>query len=108
MAVRKFVDWDLSGTGYIRSGSWSFLIALLLAFGPFPFVERPYSAPNLVVIGLAIIASLIWLSFVAWRGIRIFRATAMRGDRAYDRFDKHLLSPEYAATESATKARRRR
>ena len=108
LAVRRFIDWDLSGNGYIRSGSWSLFIALLLACAPLPFVERPYSPHALAVIALAIVASLIWLSFVAWRGIRIFRATASHGDRSFDRHDKHLLSSEYAAAESATKAKRRR
>ncbi|MEG3086946.1 hypothetical protein [Sphingomonas sp. PB4P5] len=108
LAVRRFVDWDLSGTGYIRSGSWSLMIALLLACGPLPFVERPYSPSALTVIALAIGASLIWMSFIAWRGIRIFRVTSIRGDRRYDRHDKHRLSSEYAGTESATKSKHRR
>lgn len=106
LAIRRFVDWDLSGSGYIRSGKWSLLIALMLACAPLPLVERPYSSYAVAVIALAIVASLIWLSFVAWRGIRIFRATAIRGDRSFDRHDKHLLSSEYAATESATRAKR--
>ena len=81
---------------------------MLLACGLFPFIERPYSASDFAGIAVAISASLIWLSFVAWRGIRILRVTAIRGDRAYDFRDKHLLSSEYAETESATKANRRR
>lgn len=107
MAVRRFIDWDLSSAGYFRSSSWSLLIASLLACAPLPFVERPYSPRALLAIALAIIASLIWLTLVAWRGLRIFRAMAIRGDRAYDRRDKHQLSSEYAVTESATEAGRR-
>lgn len=108
LALRRFVDWDLSGTGFIRSGSWSLMIALLLACGPLPFVGRLSSPSALTVTALAIGASLIWLSFVAWRGIRIFRVTSIRGDRRYDRHNKHRLSSEYADTESAIKSKRRR
>lgn len=108
LAVRKFIDWDLSSTGYIRSGSWSLLIAVLLACGPLPFIDRPYSPGDLAAIVGAILASIFWLSFVAWRGIRMFRAVSIRRDRRYDRTDKHLLSSDYRATGSATKAGCRR
>ena len=107
-AVRKLVDRDLAATGYVRSGGCSLVIALLLACLPLPVVARPYSLAEQLLIAGAILTSFGWLTFVAWRGIRIFRASVMRGDRTYDRQDKHLLSADYATTESETKARRSR
>lgn len=35
------------------------------------------------------------------------RATAIRGDRIYDRTDKLKLGPEYKGSESATQSKRR-
>lgn len=57
----------------------------------------------LVGLGLAV----VWLSFIGWRSWRLMKTAALRGDRAYDRIGKFALPSEYAATESATSARRR-
>jgi type VI protein secretion system component VasK len=49
-----------------------------------------------------------WLLFVGWRFWRMMREAGIKGDRHYDREGKYDLPPEYADSESATKARRRR
>jgi hypothetical protein len=108
MRLRKFVDWDLSKTGAIRSGAATLLIAMAIASAPFIVVEQPFSANAWAAICLAFAASLAWLAFVAWRGYRLLRAHAIKGDRKFDLRDKHRLHEEYASTESATKARVRR
>ena len=108
MRLRKFVDWDLSKTGAIRSGAASLLIAMAIASAPFIVVERPFATKALTAICLAFAASLAWLAFVAWRSYRLLRTQAIKGDRKFDLRDKHRLPEEYASTESATKARVRR
>lgn len=105
MLRRKFVDWDLSKTGAIRSGAASLLIAMAIASTPFIVVVRPFSTSALAAICIAFTASFVWLTFVAWRGYRLLRIEAIKGDREFDLRDKHLLPEEYASTESATKAR---
>lgn len=49
-----------------------------------------------------------WYAFVGWRAWRLAQAALWRGDRHYDTIGKFRLPPEYAATESATAARKRR
>lgn len=106
--LRRFVDRDLSRGGIARSGSWWFVIALLLACAPVPFVERWFDDRSPVALALALAPTLAWLGFVGWRAWRLCRAAAIRGDRAFDRSGRHLLSADYARSESATKARRQR
>lgn len=104
----RFVDWDLSKTGGIRAGAWSLFIGALAACLPVPFVVRPYQDWEVAALAGSVIAAVLWFGFVAWRGLRLLRATAGRGDREYDRQGKYDLPPEYKATESATSAARRR
>ncbi len=54
----------------------------------------------------ALAAAASWWAFIAWRGWRMTRAWALRRDRLYDRGGKLGLPSEYAATRSATAARR--
>jgi len=48
-----------------------------------------------------------WITFVAWRGIRMLKASAIQGDRNYDRAGKFKLASEYHETMSATAAARK-
>jgi hypothetical protein len=104
----RFMDWDLSATGYVRSGAWSITSGLLIVNLPIPFVSRPYGVLEMLVIAMVVGLALAWFAFVAWRGWRLLRASGARGDRAYDRHGKFDLPSEYAASESATRATRRR
>lgn len=54
----------------------------------------------------AVAAWAAWSAFTGWRGWRLVRASALRGDRAYDRGGRLDLPAEYAATRSATAARK--
>jgi hypothetical protein len=44
------------------------------------------------------------LAIVAWRGWRVFHASALKCDRVYDRKTRTLLPPEYRNTNSASRA----
>lgn len=52
--------------------------------------------------------SVIWMSFISWRGFRVGMAASKAADLQYDRKGKLNLSEEYWNTESATKALRHR
>lgn len=108
LKLRRVVDRDLSRGGLQRSGLWSFLIALWLAVWPVPLVQRPFGSADYALITIGVITTTFWLLFVCWRASRLIRATALRGDRAYDRHDKYCLAREYHDTHSATRTRRRR
>lgn len=104
----RFVDWDLSKTGGVRAGDFSLLIGVAVIGIPLPFLSWPYRGGEAVFIFVAIAAFLAWSWFVGWRAWRLFRASGIRGDRKYDREGKFELPAEYASTESATQAARRR
>lgn len=108
LQVRRLVDRDLGSVGYTRAGSRSIVIAMLLMGVPALLFEGPWSIRMKIAVALSIAASSVWLAFVAWRGARMLHVVAIRRDRAYDRHDKHVLAAEYATTESATRAARRR
>lgn len=103
----RFVDWDLSKTGYIRSGAWS------LAAGLLPILLILLIREDLdqwvLYLGWAVglIMTIGWFAFVGWRGWRLMKAFALKGDRDYDRDTRIRLSSEYRDSESATKSRQR-
>lgn len=103
--LRRFVDWDF-GTSNTVGGNASLLVLglvwLLAVFAMGSGGPRIWT----VSLVLAAIFSLAWLMFVLWRGWRLFRASAIKGDRAYDQKGKAKLPPEYRDTESVTKASR--
>ncbi len=103
-----FVDWDLSKTGYVRSGAWSIAIALAVVTLPLPILRVPYEGGEVALLAVTAGLAVAWLSFVAWRGWRLIRAGSARSDHAYDCEGKFKLPPEYAASESATRAAHRR
>ena len=91
-----------------RLGRWSNLIGGLLAGGPLVVLDFPFRGyAGIAVVG-GFTLSAIWFFFVAWRVVRLTRARSAKMDREYDRKHKFDLPPEYAGTESATKARFRR
>ena len=104
----RFIDRDLSKTGYIRSGGWSLSIAMLILSMPLLAFTSPYRGAAAWAVAAAVSLCLIWLGFVAWRGVRIMRATSRKSDRRYDREGKFLLAPEYHGSDSATGAARRK
>ena len=103
----RFIDWDLGKTGYIRSGAWSLTVGLLLLTIPLVLFRYPYNGTAKWAIVSAVTLCAMWFSFVAWRGFRLMRVSAIRGDRRYDRESKYELATDYHSTESATAASRR-
>ena len=49
-----------------------------------------------------------WVFFVSWRYVRYLKEISIKSDRHFDRVGKYDLPPEYADSESATKARQQR
>jgi hypothetical protein len=85
----------------------SFVIAILPVLPGF-YLLREFE-------GIAVLAgwSLILLSFAAeifviWRASRLARATFRRSGRMYERSGRYALPPEYADSEDAYLASRRR
>lgn len=106
--LRRFVDWDLSRKPITTAGNLTLLIGGLPWLALIATDERQGSPTASVPLIAAIAFDLIWFSYVGWRAWLLFRQAAARGDRLYDRKGKYALPPEYADTESATKARERR
>ena len=106
--IRRFVDWDLRRKPVSSAGNLTLLVGMtpwLLGL----FARSVTGSPNFSVVVVAAIAfDVIWFGFVCWRALLLFKAFAAKGDRLYDRMGKYVLPSEYAATESATKARSRR
>ena len=103
-----FVDRDLSRAPVTTAGSLSLLLGLLpwIALGWLRQTSsRDFAAQLLLPVA---ILTVVWVGFVAWRGWRLFQAFANRADDLYDRQSKYDLPPEYAKSESSTRAKRRR
>ncbi len=103
-SVRKLVDRDLA----VLQGRGSILVTLV-PWLPLLLFRRSVSTP--VETALAVLASALtvaWLAFVAWRALRLVKAASLKGDRHFDTQGKLTLPSEYLATESATRASRRR
>lgn len=106
--VCRFVDKDLSRSGYVRLAPWSIALACATVALPVPFLSHPYGVGEVVIIGLAAGLCLGWLTFVGWRGLRLIKAASLRADRTFDRTGKFELPTDHASTESSTAASRRR
>ncbi len=101
--ICRLVDWDIAQPKPGR-------LALLIGIAPWialSLLNGQSEKASISAFYSAIIFDVFWFGFTGWRGWLIFRRTAIREDRRYDRIGKYLLPPEYANTESATKARER-
>lgn len=105
LLVRGWTDRTL------RSRGSAYRLALLPAFLPFVILAALDHVQTLSRSDWRWVAAAIWfvgwLMFVSWRFWRMLRETGPKGDRHYDREGKYDLPPEYAGSESATKAKRR-
>lgn len=106
--LRQFVDWDLRRKPITTAGNLTLLIGVLPWLALIATDGRRGSPTLSAPMMAAIAFDLIWFSYVGWRGWLLFQQAAARADRLYDRKGKYALPSEYADTESATKARRRR
>lgn len=104
----RFVDWDLSRSSGVHTGSCSLLIALMIVGLPAFLLDLPVHGNGVIVVAAFGAVAALWIGFVLLRGWRLLRAEAMKSDRAYDSSGKYQLPPEYAQTERATKAAQQR
>jgi hypothetical protein len=106
--IRRFIDWDLRRKPVTTAGNLTLLVGMMPWFLALLLRPTTPSSAFSVAAVMAIIFDVIWFGFVGWRALLLFRAFGAKGDRLYDSAGKYVLPPEYAKTESATKARRRR
>jgi len=100
----RTVDADLVKSSRPISTFVPFFALIVLAM-----VGRGWSFATLAIVWIPTAAIVLpWFAFVGWRSTRLMRAALWRGDHNYDREGKYRLPPEYADTESATFARKRR
>ena len=103
--LHRFIVWDFQ-SGPPSASRFSFFIGLV-PLAVFVLVDRPLDGGDITLIVAGLVLSIAWFGFVAWRLARAAKANAVKADRKYDREGKFDLSPEYEATESATRAVRR-
>ena len=106
--LRRFVDWDLKRKPITTAGNLTLLIGML----PWLMLAATKDKEGSPAFSMAFFSALLfdaaWFGYVGWRAWLVFRQAAARGDRIFDRKGKFDLPPEYAGSESATKARSRR
>ena len=98
--LRRMVDYDLANNRRP--------LTPLLSLLPVVLIQVILQQQSSIAWFLTATAGFVWLAFVGWRATRLFKAFTLKSDRQYDQTGKFTLPPEYAATESATKAHRRR
>ena len=104
LRVRRWVDHDLASQW--RPSSIVGPLFLVL----FALLAANWAEHTPAVLGSLVIVPLyaVWMAFVCWRGVRLLRATTIKGDREFDQRGKYLLAPEYATSESYLAHRKRR
>lgn len=102
--IRRAIDRDL-----VRNTQpWSLYLPLF-ALGFAWFVAASSSVLGLLAGGAIAIVAIAWLIYALARAWHVTRLLITRSpERQYDRVTKYALPPEYAETESADAARRRR
>ncbi len=106
LAVRNWTDQKVrqSGTAAEAALLPAFLPAVLvILWGQFLKIEHAFWIWSICVCWFV-----CWNIFAGWRLVRHLKEVSLRSDRHYDRVGKYDLPPEYADSESATKAKRRR
>jgi hypothetical protein len=100
--VRRFVDHDQSTRA--RPATPFLGILPIAGMG----IAQSHLSGHAALVGwiVAVGIGLLWTAFAWWRGYRLLRTSAVKGDRQYDYKTKFRLPAEYLDTESATKARR--
>lgn len=107
LKIRQWVDRGIGDTSsHLTLVMLGPAIIPIAIFGPVvggdtPSEQTERLAPLLVW-------AVIWTAFSIWRGLRMMKAQTAKNARHYDRLGKYELPPEYAESESALKATRRR
>ena len=115
LSIRKLVDADLSSGSrrnadgqrerFVPDRAISYFVALLP-----PFLLGMVT--SIVDVGavawtISCTISAAAFTFVVWRNWRIFRASALKSARSYERRGRYALPPEYADATSAELDKRR-
>jgi hypothetical protein len=122
MAFRRWIDHDLSRgsrvghpfEAYTDRPFVSFMVPSVPAFiavGTFGLIWRAdasLSSLEYTVAYGSLGIALILVAFVGWRLQRLMRARAIKMGRLYERKSRYALPPEYADSEDALLAARRR
>ena len=84
-------------------------VELTLLPGMLPFLPLIFLKERFPLFWIPAVAWFVaWAIFVSWRYVRYLKEISIKSDRHFDRAGKYDLPPEYADSESATKARQRR
>ncbi|AQR74272.1 hypothetical protein [Sphingomonas sp. LM7] len=102
--IRRAIDRDLAK----NMRPWSVYLPLF-TLGFAWFLATRGSILGLLAGGVVAIAAIAWFVYTLARAWHVARVLIVRsGEQYYDRVGKYALPPEYADTESADAARRRR
>ncbi|WP_432769889.1 MAG: hypothetical protein HEQ22_03850 [Sphingopyxis sp.] len=105
--IRKWVDHGIGDTASRMMG-----VMLVPAIVPIamiaPFVGGNTPHERIVRLAPLLTWAIVWTMFSIWRGLRMMKAQSAKNARHYDRIGKFELPTEYADSESALKAKRRR
>ena len=102
------IDWDLKRKSANSAGHLTLLVGLTPWLLLSVTDQRPNGSSVSVPLIIGLIFDALWFGVVGWRAWLLFRRSAAKSDRLYDQKGKYMLPPEYADTESATGARRRK
>ena len=103
LRIRRLVDRDLIDS----HRPFSIILPMIVGM----FVAAPFgsnASERLWAFAIAQILLLPWYLFVGWRFSRLCRAASLRSARQYEREGRYKLPLEYADSESAAMARRRK
>lgn len=107
LKIRQWVDRGIGDTSsrmtFVMLGP---VIVPLAIFGPVVGGDTP--SERIARLTPLLIWAVVWTLFSNWRGLRMMKARAAKDARNYDRTGKYELASEYADSESALKAERRR
>lgn len=107
LAVRAWVDRGVAGSSGDTNNVLLAPILLPVAVAALLFGGDTLSE-RLIRLSPVLLWSMLWFGFSGWRYYLGLRRQSVRNDRHFDIWGKHKLPPEYADSESATKAKRRR
>lgn len=102
LKIRKWVDRDLSQYGKPLS-----LIMPQAAAG-LAIMAMPTTALRWMALLLIGVPCFLWTTFVLWRGWRLTKAHQLRSARYYEQYTRYTLPTEYADSEDALLAKRRK
>jgi hypothetical protein len=104
LRIRRWVDNDLAAQRRPVSVFGPLILAIFALGGAHALGSAAVTVGWMVIAPLG----LVWTTFLLWRAARLYRAVAIKGDRAFDQTGKYQLSPEYHRSESVTATAQRK